>query len=167
SMLVLFLTGCNQVEEILGKVNQILDEQLAEDSVDEASDISSAEQADEREESVDTEADANEPVTEATETAGNGEQSLLPFDERLMEQGYEIMTLPNGIPVSIPYHWLLVEVEQGGSDFAGKFCFDLPLELEQVAEQFVSFNHTGGNHTDGTGETLLVTSFTLVGGYEI
>lgn len=82
----------------------------------------------------------------------------LPFDERLHEQGYEIIDdLPPGFPIEMPYHWVFVEDETddiANDEFKGTFCFDLPLEKEQIATYFEHTMITDVEQDDTTQFTI-------------
>jgi len=103
---------------------------------------------------------------------GNGEtnshpiedDSLLPFEERLMEQGYEILYLPNGFPYEVPYHWLYVQHPSDDKDedgFLGTFCFDIPQRIEDIAHHFNYMPDIWHDHYGEDEEIMHQTSFTL------
>jgi len=91
--------------------------------------------------------------------------SSLPFDERLVSQGYDLLTVPNGFPYEVPYHWIYVKDSHGNKDhdgFLGSFCFDLPLPIEDVANHFEYFEDVEQIPFEDDEENILhKTSFTL------
>ncbi len=92
--------------------------------------------------------------------------SDLPFDEKLISEGYSLTTLPNGFELAIPYHWIMVEhnlsdgaTSTGIPGFEGKFCYDLPLEPAEVAGVLESLNNTDFQQGSGNGNILHTTTF--------
>lgn len=90
--------------------------------------------------------------------------SSLPFDERLISQGYEILYRPNGFPFEVPYHWIYVKPPTDDKDhegFLGTFCFDLPLQVEDVAHYFNYLPDVQQTHYGEAEDIIHHTSFTL------
>jgi len=64
------------------------------------------------------------------------EYAHLPFDERLVAQGYTPLLLPADFPFQLPYHFIPVKAEingEQGTEFTSTFCYDLPLTVDEVA----------------------------------
>ena len=161
-VMVSLLSGCQQhLEDALGIISQLLD-----DSSDEAG---SGEQ-DETEDEVDNTEDEDDGDTdENSDVAGDAaddadgqfvamtvpqftatpelvlydKEKAEPFDDRLRDQGYTIYKNPMGMPLRIPYQWVLVEGESEQDKFTGLYCFDMPIDTDQ----FVNFDfyHMGQN----------------------
>lgn len=141
------LSGCGeQVDEILGKVNQILDQQLEEGESEEASgnttDVMENTEADNNIEDIDsinnnTNTEDNSDNDSVVEDDGHGHG---PDDgqgttvEELIQSGeYESIDPPNGYPLSLPpADWHLVQMikdpEDGHEAWEGVFCFNTELE---------------------------------------
>ena len=130
---VILLTGCNgEMEEILGKVNKLLDEQLAEtESVVETSEEIAKE--DGEVDKVVSEVVSGEgenfavEVDEMSDGHENEADPFQTFDERLQQAGYTEIDPPNGLMIPIPQDWVLVQVIREGP-WEGVFCFDTQLE---------------------------------------
>src|SRR5690625_764701 len=140
------LSGCNQVEDILDQAIQLLNQQTSDDNegdVEEAvTDI------DDSEENINKNDDSNVEESEESSTENVSEPEI-PFDERLLAQGYDNKVLPNGFPFTVPYHWILVEDnidDPSAQGFEGTCCFDIPMEGEQIAEGFVDFHESTLEH---------------------
>lgn len=120
--------------------------------------------------------EANEPETTDMEENQTREGTLvaqvkqeLPFDDLLLAQGYEFKSLPNGLAVSIPYAWILVgdnTGEHGASGYEANFCYNLPLNEEQVANRFGALNNVTMDHQGASGDYTLVSTFTSNSEYE-
>src|SRR5699024_7087443 len=94
---------------------------------------------------------------DTNDSVSSDNQLDLFFDERLIEQGYSFTTLPNGFPLNIPYHLLLVEHNMNDEDatgFNGLFCYNLPFEPAGVANILESLNEGNFEHVDGDGDSL-------------
>lgn len=183
SLIIGFLTGCNQIEDILSKMNQLLDEQITNNHDNQVNDeeVSNIHQNNnvetlnnEQHEShlVDDleNGDGNDINTGTESVANNKPTSDLPFDERLISQGYEFYVFPNGFPFHIPYHWVFVEDQTDdpiAEGFEGIFCFDLPLGIEKIAHEIashyddVTHEYYGNDH-----DIIHETTFSLDLGYE-
>lgn len=136
------LTGCNEVEEILGKVNRILDDQL-EDTDAETSEQTEL-QGEDPKSSEENTIDDQESVTETTMSDGHENEAdddmFLSFEERMQKAGYTKIDPPNGLSVPIPLDWVLIEVIKEGP-WEGAFCFDTQLEetiqgMESTLQQY-------------------------------
>lgn len=107
--------------------------------------------------------DTNNEDNDAEETVANVDPNL-PFDEKLVAQGYEIRTLPNGFPFSVPYHWIFVKPQQPIADdtgYLGMFCFDIPLTFPNIASFFTTFDDARYDTVSGQGDTVYQITFTL------
>lgn len=141
---LLVLSGCNEMEEILGKVNQILDQQL------ENADVETPEQEEQinNETNVDTiegnTTEEQETAAETTMSDGHENEAdddmFLSFDERMQKAGYTKIDPPNGLRLPLPQDWVLIQVIKEGP-WEGVFCFDTPLEetiytMEATLQQY-------------------------------
>lgn len=172
AFLIGVLSACNQVEDILGKVNQLLDEQLDEEQDSEEGTEDSNQEDSTSDEVVDVDPNQNlqtETTDEDAKTVDNKPDAQLPFDERLAEQGYDTLVLPNGFPFEVPYHWILVEdnsQDASAQNFEGTFCFDLPLEIADIANHFEHFDEVVQESYDEGNELLHSTTFTMDFGFD-
>src|SRR5699024_1330859 len=57
-----------------------------------------------------------------------------PFHLYLQEVGYNLYSLPNGFPIELPYHWVLVDGAFGENNhfFEGDFCYQLPYKDDDL-----------------------------------
>lgn len=135
-MLVGVMSGCGeQIEDLLGKANQLLDEQLEntdEEAAGEPADVPQVED------------NAGEPVDtpDRAEPSGVEEDGLGPddghgpdddgqtttVDELIASSEYDSIDLPNGWPLPLPpADWHLVQMikdpEDGHEAWEGGFCF--------------------------------------------
>lgn len=140
SFSLLLLAGCNEFEEILSKVNQLLDEQLESSNDDQGE----GEREINKEESNENGATKEEATTavsnEADEGASDndGGQSI---EEKLIADGYTIMDIPNGLMFEVPEDWYLVEDnldDPQAESYDATFCFETPSNIEQYATDFAS-----------------------------
>jgi len=153
------LSGCNQVEDLLDQAIQLLNQQSSDDNetnVEEAvTDIDASED--------NNNDDSNVEESEESSTENVSEPEI-PFDERLLAQGYDNKVLPNGFPFTVPYHWILVEDnidDPSAQGFEGTFCFDIPMEVEQIAEGFVDFHEITHEHHGEENDIIHTTTFTI------
>lgn len=111
-------------------------------------------------EEAENNSDANSPASSVNV------DSSLPFDERLIEQGYDILYMPNGFPYEVPYHWIYVRHQLENKfedDYLGTFCYDLPLQTQDVASYFDFIPGVEQTHY-GEGEDIIHrTSFPIEG----
>ena len=145
------LAGCGeQVDEILGKVNQILDQQLEDEESEEAvgdttesagnSDTDSSNAAgNSGDESAGNNANSEDNTDDGSVVMDDG-HGHGPDDgqgttvEELIQRGeYESIDPPNGYPLSLPpADWRLVQIikdpEDGHEAWEGVFCFNTELE---------------------------------------
>lgn len=140
------VAGCSEVEDILGKVNQILDEQL-EDTDTAPTESEESEYADlaleDEIESADEETINNMPneAENVDDAMGDGHENeadpQLSFEERFLKAGYTQLDPPNGLRLSIPLDWVLVQVIKE-EPWEGVFCFDTRMDetIVQVEADF-------------------------------
>lgn len=152
--MISWLSGCEQqLEQILDVVNQLLagdsdTEQVADsDGAEEkAGQETEADQIDETDEADKAESDGTDDGDE-TSLAAFPYQSIVgdftmltmadkPIDDRLREQGYEIYRDPQGMPLPIPYNWVLVSNQSEEGKFTGLYCFDIPQDISVFANHF-------------------------------
>lgn len=146
--LIGLLVGCGeQVDEILGKVNQILDQQLEEGEPEEASG-NAAEVVENNEtgnniedndninsSSANTEdnSDSDSVVKDVGHGHGPDDGQGTTVDELIQRGEYESIDPPNGYPLSLPpADWRLVQIIKDPEDsheaWEGVFCFNTELE---------------------------------------
>lgn len=170
-LLVLLLSACSEAEEILGKVNKILDQQLAEEeditedegnvaqdtattgeTTGETTESGETANAGETEKGAEQTENVGEPAgNETTNTASDGmsdgheneaDEGMPNFEERLKLAGYTKIDPPNGMPLPISYDWVLVQVIHEEGPWEGVFCFESPLE-ETIAQTEADFQTNG------------------------
>lgn len=147
-LVVGLLSGCgDQVESLLSKANDLLDQQLENDA-------SEADEAVDQAETTETEAE--ETTVEDTDTISEADNGHGPDDDQvdsvqgLIERGvYDNIDLPNGYPLTLPPDdWRLVQLikdpEDGYEEWQGFFCFDteitstaLSYEKTMVSDGFI------------------------------
>lgn len=150
SFAISLVAGCSEVEDILGKVNQLLDEQLGEtDTADtEAEESKSAHLTleDEMESAVE------ETIHHMSNEAENGEDLMsdgheneadpqLSFEERFLKAGYTQIDPPNGLMLPVPVDWVLVQVIKE-EPWEGVFCFDTRMD-ETILQLEADFRTAG------------------------
>lgn len=156
--LLLFLTGCNQVEDILTRVNEMLDDQLAskdseqtEQAEDENMDASAQNEevfenetnnmtTDETYE-ADGEIGSNE-ANEANDTEGTTKLNNATNGSGNVDlQNVEGLDPPNGLPIMFPDYWILMEdnaEDMTAEQYEAVFCFNTDKDLEQIMTDFGS-----------------------------
>lgn len=169
---VILLAGCNgEVEEILGKVNKILDEQLEETKTESAVETSEEVNGEDKEVSEVVTSENDDLDVEVSEMSDGHENEADPFqtfDERLQQAGYTAIDPPNGLMVPIPEDWVLVQVMREGP-WEGTFCFDTQLEetIARVEEdmRIVGFD-VQSDPILGDYDTVHSTKYSYTDGYE-
>lgn len=161
-LMISLLSGCQQyLEDALGIINELLDgssdEAEGEEAEDEEVDIEEDAEEVDQEESDGTE-DGTEDGSEEDEkyvmmtvpdfvTVGDmilyEPEKVEPFDDRLRNQGYTVYKNPIGMPLDIPYQWVLVDGESEMGNFSGLYCFDMPIDSEQFND--FDYHHIGMN----------------------
>lgn len=147
TLLVGLLSGCgDQLNDLLGKANDLLDEQLEQNDADVETDEEV--EAAETDETDTTE----EPVLDEEEVVNNDDDGHRPDDdqevsvEELIQRGeYDDIDLPNGYPLTLPPDdWRLVEMikdpEDGYEEWQGFFCFDTEIISTAVGYEAELFN---------------------------
>lgn len=177
SFLMLLLSGCDEVGDLLDKAGQLLDQQLEEETAEIEGDDQNLEEESENldQENLvedDEEApsdDQNESADEATESS-NEQTGHLPFDEWLTAKGFERIELPNGIYLDVPYHWVLVEdnsTDHNANQYEAQFYFRLPLDVETVAHYVgTQFENVTHEHYGEGNDLVHLTEFSQDYGYE-
>lgn len=171
---IMLLTGCGQLEGLLQEAMSFLDG----DNNDEANDnninnqdekenhtnnhTNNANGNEENDSNINDQAE-NNTDNDGNVTQANTAQHETPFDERLLEQGYSIYTLPNGFPFEVPYHWVFVEQP---SEAEYQFCYDLPLSIEQMEVNFEYFDIVSVE-ANPSADVLQETTFEMDFGYEV
>lgn len=139
SLGVFMLSGCSEIEDILSKINQILDQQLDELGSDDlnATNVEAEDKGVAAEENNDNEVD--EGTSDEIESDGHENEAdpMLSFEERLQEAGYTGIDPPNGLRLTLPLDWVLVQVIKE-DPWEGVFCFDTQLDetIAKVEEDF-------------------------------
>jgi len=148
------LSGCDELEDIL---TQLFSDENNNDGVE---NIVENEVENNNDNLVENNNNDNDNDTDISEPINDN--SDLFFDEKLIADGYSLTTLPNGFPITIPYHWLLVDNNMNDPDrtgFNGLFCYNLPLEPHAVANILESLNEIYFEHYDGEGDVLFSVEF--------
>lgn len=148
------LSGCDQVEEILTKVNLLLDEQL--NQKDEVEGVEATHESDGAEE--------DETENDGVNSNSYGLELGIPFDDLLLRQGYQFYDLPNGYPFDVPYHWIMVDDAADG--LQGTFCFELPLDSEDIPHVFGEFNQINYEHEAGESGEIGTTTIAMDSEFE-
>lgn len=141
---IIILSGCNEAEEILGKVNQILDQQLEGSESDEQLNEEVNQVEEESNENVMDDSTDDESASIGSEISDGHENEadpMLSFDERLQKAGYAKIDPPNGLRLPLPLDWVLVQVIKE-DPWEGVFCFDTQLE-ETIAKTEEDFRAMG------------------------
>lgn len=146
-LLMVLLTGCSEAEEILGKVNQILDQQLGEETEETEGEETQDENGEVDESTtipVDTNNDTDVDPVENVMSDGHENEAdpMLSFKERLQQAGYSKIDPPNGLRIPLPLDWVLVQVIKEDPAWEGVFCFDTQLE-ETIASTEESLRAAG------------------------
>jgi|SRR5690625_1346494 len=140
--MIVILAGCGeQMDEILGKVNQILDQQIeAGESEEVSGDGSEDKSIDSNDDVIEDNnvntkdlSDDNSVVQEDDQGHGPDEGQGLTVEELINQGNYESIDAPNGYPLPIPpADWHLVQMikdpEDGYEAWEGVFCFNSELE---------------------------------------
>lgn len=115
---ILILSGCNGIEEIVGKVNIMLDQQLEET---ESEKMTTEDTVDEGNESVAdkvaNDSDANkaniDEIDDIADEMSDGHENeadpMLSFNERLQKAGYTKIDPPNGLRIPLLLDWVFVQ----------------------------------------------------------
>lgn len=145
-LLISMLAGCGeQIDEILGKVNEILDQQLEEGESEEVSgnttetiennEMDRNTQENIEEESMDNSSNSEDDSVVMDDGHGHGpdDEQGLTVEELINRGDYESIDPPNGYPLPIPpADWHLVQIikdpEDGHEAWEGVFCFNTELE---------------------------------------
>src|SRR5699024_9697542 len=116
SVIVMLLTGSGQIEEMVGNLlsqlgvaannetdNNVNDQQQGHESEENGENEGYEARIEGNENNRHSNGDENgvDDVAGANDTT----QHPTPFDDRLREKGYTLLTLPNGFPFEVPYHW--------------------------------------------------------------
>lgn len=167
-----FLSACNGLDELIDSATKFLesmtdDEEANNEGNDNENNTGNnvVNSPGNDESKGENEGNNNENGLEETNT-GVALDSSLPFDERLLEQGYDILYMPNGFPYEVPYHWLYVQHQTDHKyedGYLGTFCYDLPLQTQDVASYFDYMPDIQQTHYGETEDIIHRTSFTLDG----
>lgn len=141
SFLLFALSGCNQVEEVLDKVINLLDQEL-ENNNDSMNEGNENDQSENNEGDNNTANNSKEPSENNSSETSTGtdndmdnnddnmngvhEDSMLSLRGELRESGeseVDNLSLPNGFPLMLPSDWVLIEVVQT-EPWEGTFCFE-------------------------------------------
>ena len=147
-------------ESTAGDIEEQESEELdEEEDVDEGIDEEVGEDAeeviDDDTEEVSDDSDMDATTVSVPDTDG------LPFDDRLRAQGYDILTLPNGFPFPVPYHWILVEYAHSET-INGKFCYELPISVNEMNMYFDFFDNVSHAPYSGSDVNVIhTTTFTM------
>lgn len=134
---VLLLTGCNEVDQIFGKVNKILDQQL-EGSEETGGTLTDEKGEAEKEGKEDSESYLEEATDEEvaigmSDGHENEADPMYSFEERLQMAGYSKLDPPNGIYFPFPEDFVLVEELPRDHGWEGVYCFNTQLD-ETIAD---------------------------------
>lgn len=174
SSFTFLLAGCNQSLENLIKIGEDILAQLTgggegEEVVIDADDEIFADENEGVEDVVaadDQDASGDDDESDLGGSVAFKGGPYTPFHVKLQEEdGYELYSLPNGMPFEFPYHWVLVGGEFGTEHyFEGDFCFYLPYEEHALPNTFEIY--TGANVTrhGGDGDFFEKTSYSVSGG---
>src|SRR5699024_4172365 len=174
SVIVMLLTGCGQIEEMVGNLLSQLGVAENNQTDNNGNEQQQANESEENEENEGNEApiEGNEnnhhnngDENDVDDVAGANDttQHPTPFDDRLREQGYTLLTLPNGFPFEVPYHWVLVDDSDDGTY---QFCYDLPLSIEKMNEHFTYFDSVSQTNNPSA-NVLHEMAFEMDFGYEM
>lgn len=141
-LLISLLAGCSEVEELLSKANQVLDQQLEKDE-SEGTTTDNDSKNEEKTDNDTTNTEDKDAVTDSDNTSDSHEDEeddgqLLTLAERIDRGDLESIDIPNGFPMTIPTDWYLVQVlqdpEQGDYGWKGVFCFE--SDIIETAESY-------------------------------